>query len=113
MHRARLSFATIIPALLLCSLAEAATIRGYVIDSHGHPAPGARVTAWHSVPTDQNPPQRTLLLGRTFADAHGYFTLSVDSRLTNMLTAKRDHESGAAAVSFSREVRIRLHAIRP
>ena len=113
MHRARLAFATIIPALLLCSLAEAATIRSYVIDSHGHPAPGARVTAWHSVPTDQNPPQRTLLLGRTFADAHGYFTLSVDSRLANMLTAKVDHESGAAAVSFTREVRIRLRPILP
>jgi hypothetical protein len=103
----------VVSTFALVSVAEAATIRGYVVDADGHRVRGARVQAWHMVPTDQRPPQHPTKLGETISDAHGDFVMSVDARQTNMLIASFDRQSGAAAPSFTTSVRIALRHIRP
>lgn len=91
----------------------AATIHGYVVDADGHRIQGARVQAWHIVPTDQRPPQRPKRLGETTTGEHGNFTLSVDSRLVNMIIASFNNQSGSALPSFSDIVRVALRHNRP
>ena len=98
---------------LVSSLTEAAMIRGYVVDADGHRVRGARVQAWHIVPTDQRPPLHPAKLSETTSDVHGNFAMSVDARQTNMLIASFDNQSGSAAPSFTTTVRIALRHIRP
>ena len=101
----------IVALVLSSSIANGATVRGYVIDVHGHRAAGAHIEAWHDVPTDQRPPQHPTLLAKAAADAHGIFAITVDSR-ANMLIATFDHQVGSTAIPSSGTVRIVLRAVR-
>jgi len=98
---------------LLCSVIQAGTVHGYVVDADAHRVRGARVQAWCDVPTDQRPPQRSKLLAETSTDAHGNFALSVDAREVNIIIASFRNQSGAAAPSFNSAVRVRLRHNRP
>ena len=104
----------IVASALGCSAALAGTIRGYVVDVHGHRAPHAHVIASYLPPTDQHPPQLAKRLGETTADARGefVFTLPRISRY-DILIASFDHQAGSATPSFDRVVRIPLRRIRP
>jgi hypothetical protein len=97
--------------VLSSSIVSGATVRGYVIDMHGHRAAGAHIEAWHDVPTDQRPPQHPTLLAKATADAHGAFATTVDSR-ANILIATFDHQVGSTAIPFSGTVRIVLRPVR-
>ena len=89
--------------------AAGGTIRGYVVDVHGHRAARAHVEAWHSPPTDQHPPQPSAKLGQTTTDSHGEFTIALDRlRPSYVLIATFDHQVGTGAPSFDHLVRIPL-----
>jgi hypothetical protein len=97
-----------------CSAPTRGTIRGYVVDAHGRPAPHARVTAAYLPPTDQDPPQSPKIFGKATADSNGEFALPVtDIARDTLLIASYDGQSGVAAPSFDRPVRIPLRYNHP
>lgn len=96
---------------LTASTVQAGTIRGYVVDLHGHRLAGVLVEAIHDVPTDQHPPQYPKVLGKTVTDSHGNFTLSGVSQEVNIIGAEFKRQAGDAPPSFVRSVRIVLRPL--
>jgi hypothetical protein len=73
---------TLLCVVAAASAAESAVISGRVLDRAGGSVSYARVRAFHSVPLIEYPPPGTWdgLLGQTYSDARGYFTLHTSSR---------------------------------
>ena len=73
---------TFVSFVAFATIAESAIMTGRVVDRGGHTVSHARIRAFHIVPLIEYPPPGTWngLLGETYSDARGYFTLQFTSR---------------------------------
>jgi hypothetical protein len=105
---------TVITLFALADCAYSATIRGRVVDRAGKGARQARVIAGHDVPIieiyDHKHPPWNGLLGQTYADGGGYFTLQTSNRAyIDYIVASRGKFVGGVRPPFPQRIRISLH----